>query len=355
MKLVKSFIATVVCGVIAFSIPVHAAKEGTEKAKPAAAASQAEKDTDCHAMAKVFDTTICREQLNLGEFDKKRAEGPNGKADPRQIAQVTAALRNAIWQNALIHKFGDAAAPPTMEEVDTFRKGFDQTMDSSYEADKKTVDFIQSLLDKYSYTPNNEQKLRQLLDITQASLKLYSERQQHTQTMPKEYQFVVDTAERAIARNMLTTWKDDKILYNTYHGQLALLPGSVVPIDAYREFLKYIKDEGKLTILDPQYANVMEDLEKQVSQKHDSLPASDDIAAKYFTTPDWQFTLANSSSRFNELKAHLESIPNLGPKPGAQVDESELIGKQSHPGSALPAPAAGSPNQNQDGKDSAKP
>ncbi len=350
MKPVKLVIATIICGVFALPASARAAQESA--AKPAAAAPQAEKPADCHAVAKVFEVTICREQLAVNQIGKKHPDDPNAKPAPQEIAQQTVALRNAVWQTALMHKFGDAAAPPTMEDIDAYRKGFDQTMDSSYEADRKTVDFIQSLLDKYVYAPENEEKLRQILNVTQASLKLYSERQQHTQTLPKEYQFVVDTAERAIARNMLTTWKDDKILYEAYHGRLALLPGGVVPIDAYAAFLKYIKDEGKLTILDPQYANAMGVIETQVSQKHNYMPADDEFAKKYYTRSDWQFSLANSSDRFNELKAHLESLPNLGPKPGANVKEEELIGKQSRPPvSAPPAPSADS---GQDGKDTAK-
>jgi hypothetical protein len=343
MKLVKPLVAALICGILFVPAVAKAAKDAENNAAVKAGSPPTPGgSSQCHAIARLFDTTICREQLAPYEFDKQRFGSPNAKIDPRVVAQQNTLLRRAIWHAGLVRKFGDKAAPPTTDEIEAFRKGFNQSMDSSYEADRKTADYIKNFLDKYTYSPENEARLRQLLDVTQASLKLYSERQQHTHALPQEYQFVVDTAERAIARNMLTEWKNDKILYEHYHGHITLVAGNVLPIDAYKEFIKYIREEGKLAILDPQYATVMEDLDKLLSEKHEYLPGSSDIAKKYFMAPDWQFSLANSSSRFKDLQEQVAKIPNLGPKTGADVKEPDLIGKQS-----IPSPSAGSPNDSQ--------
>lgn len=342
MKRSKNLVAIIACGLLAFPAPAQAANERGGKTKTTTSAPASEASPECHAMAKLFEITICQEQLSPHAFNKKRYSSPNAKQDPQEFMLQMTLLRRAIWQTALIHKFGDAAAPPTMEEIDNYRKGFNQSMDASYEADRKTVDYIKSLLDKYTYSAENEQKLKQLLEVTQSSLKLYSERQQHTEGLPKEYKFVVDTAERGIARNMLTTWKNDKLLFNAYRGHLALTAGNVVPVDAYKEFLKYIRVDGKLTISDPQYATVLDEIEKMVNESHDYLPGGDEIAKKYFTSPDWQFSLANSSARFKDLQDRLAKIPNRGPKTDADVKEHELIGKQSEPASQLPSITSGS-------------
>ena len=242
-----------------------------------------------------------------------------------------AMIKAVVWQRALIHKFGAAALTPTDQEVDEYRAAFNDSMQKSFEADRKTADLVDGLLAKNNYTAENEKKLRRLLDAAQLSLKLYGERQQHTETLPKEYHFVVDTAERQVARNMLTSWKSDKVLYDAYGGHLLVTNVGVAPLDAYVAFLKYIREDGKLEIVDPVYKDLLKETEDFTAAKHPEMGGSGEVAKKYFSSPTWQFSLGNKDDRFKGLKKQLEKIPTQGPKEGANVPESEMVGKQSKP------------------------
>jgi hypothetical protein len=296
----------------------------------------------CHPVVKLFGEPVCREEAKLEPVDE--SQFPNNSTVRRELLMQQGQINNMamikaiVWQKALIHKFGAAVLTPTDQEVEEFRTAFNDSMEKSFEADRKTATLLANLLAQNNYAPNNEKTLRRLLDAAQLSLKLYGERQQHTDALPKEYHFVIDTAERQVARNMLTSWKSDKALYDAYGGRLLVTDEGVVPLDAYIAFLKYIREDGKLEIIDPAYKDFLKEAEDYAAAQHQEMSSRGEVAKKYFSSPTWQFTLGNNSDRFSDLQMQLKKITTLGPKEGVNAPESELIGKQSRPASPIILP-----------------
>jgi hypothetical protein len=307
---------------------------------PASAAAPAAPAPPCTPVVRMFGQPLCRELLKMDNTDLARYL-KSLPEDQRKLIEEQARLGNmrkvkaVIWQQALVKKFGIKAISPTDEEIDTYRSNFNNSLDKSYIADRQTVDLLQGMLAKNVYSKANETKMRRLLEAATMSMKLYGERQQHTEAIPKQFQYLTEATERMTARTQLVSWKSDKILYDTYGGRLVPTDTGVTPIDAYAKFLKYIREEGKLEITDDEYKDVFRETEEFIAAKHEISPEDESVATQYFTNPSWQFNLSNNEKRVEDMKRDLDKIPVLGIKDGAAIDEKDLIGKQSKPRSPL--------------------
>ncbi len=301
--------------------PDGARAEAPQASTPApaaeAAAAQAPAPATCTALAELFGEKICQEQIDLksDDFPKLRqlSDRQIKKFLEKTDARNLATLRAEIWKRALVHKFGEAALKPSPEDIEKYRAHFTGTMDTSYEADKKAKALIEESLAKNHYKPSDEKKLKDTLNAVSTSVQFYEERQKHTASLPEQYRFVVAATESRIAEEMLTSWKMNKILFDTYGGRLVAHGSEIEPIDAYAAFIKYIHAEGKLKSLDPSFASPFKPVEDFIAAKHKPIPETDAMRRNYFMNPFWQFELANTGDRVGELKKWIDSLHPLGP------------------------------------------
>lgn len=274
----------------------------------------------CDVMAVIFDQPICREEFLPA--DTTFIETLDVPPEQKQTMKDQLAGRNrhrmevVMWQKALESKFGAKAITPTDKEVEEFSKALTASMQTSYEADKQTVEYIKGVLAAKKVEGKNAADLEAIQKQAETGIRFYEQRQKQTEALPEEYKFVAGTAEAEIARNMVGRWKADKMLYETYKGRLALGADGPQPIDAYAELLKYIDEKGKMEIKDPAYKDVFKEMRDFAKVAEGPIPGNGEVNRNYFTTPTWQLTLSNNSDRVKELKKWVESLANA-PAPGA--------------------------------------
>lgn len=276
--------------------------------------AQADEAPSCTAIATLFEQVLCREALRLddpamadsmGKLSPEQKQEFRDKAWQRNLRKV----KNMIWHHALLQKFGEESLTPSEKDIATFQEGFRQSMADSYKADIETKKMIEQALQEHSYQPKHDKTMRDLLQAVTMSIKFYEQRTQHTESLPTDYQFISENAERQIAEKMVTNWKADKLLHDAYGGRLAMMKDGPVPVDAYRAFLAYIRDEGALNILDPDFQDALKETDDFVKQPPKILPDTDPIAQYYFNSPHWAFNLSNNKDRLKKLESWIQSLP----------------------------------------------
>lgn len=271
----------------------------------------------CDPVAKFFGKDVCRSEVEEQAADFfEKADIPDD-----QKKEMTAQLKqknrrqmfDVLWRTALAKKFGAEKLTPTEEEVGRFRDGFQAAMKSSYEADKQTIDYLEKILPEGGYDGEAAAQMKDILDTAKMGVRFYEEREKQLADLPEEYKFVAGSAESEIARNMLGRWKSDKILFDTYGGRMIFQQGGPQPVDAYKEFLKYIDKEGKFKALDPAYKDIFSEMRGYMTLDHAYLPEDVDVYKYYFSDPTWQFNLANNGKRLEDLKTWVASLQKGSP------------------------------------------
>ena len=295
-------------------------------------------DAPCTPAATLFGKTICMEQLQQGESTDisrglQQQQGRFLQHDPaaQKKAREQQTMKTLVWRLALIQKFGKTAVNPTQEEIDRYRERFEGHMDSSYNTDKQVLSYVKGLLGTYLYDPGNKKRLEEVQKSADLSTKMYEERRQHAQAMPKEYRYIVDNAESQIAANMFAAYKQDKALYDAYGGAMASTPvGGLQPVEAYRKFYAYIETEGHFKTSDPEFADTLKNLKAYV----DSLKPDPDIspakAAHYFGKTDEKFGLSGINA-LRTMKEDLDQVPRLGVKTDNPAPQAVVGGRSLPP------------------------
>ncbi len=278
---------------------------------PAVAQEQIEET--CKPVAVLFGEKICLSRIEpdpvhieaMKEQYKTQDLDPDDGLGKRNRQQ----LKSILWEKALEHKFGAEAIKPTVEEVLKYAEAFKGAMVSSYEADKKTLSLINELLVKNNYSPENMEEINNILRVTEMSVNFYEQRQKQKESMPEEYRFMAEKAEYQVAEAMVQDWKINKLLYDAYGGKIIFQQAGLEPLEAYADFLKYIKEDGELKILNAAYQDTFGEMDQYLAMGHNVLPDNEkDMYGNYFSTPYWQFQLSNNMERFEDVKSWLLSL-----------------------------------------------
>ena len=135
------------------------------------------------------------------------------------------------------------------------------------------------------YNGQEKIKLANLLQTLETSISFYEERENYKQDMPQEFHDMVLEAERGLAQTMIAQWKADKALWDAYGGRVIFQQGALEPVDAYKKFMAYIRQEGKLEIPDPQFGDVFGIMERYIASNNNVYLAPDDPAVTdYFSS-----------------------------------------------------------------------
>gem|GEM_PF-2804617 len=255
--------------------------------RPAAAEDAAR---PCTPAARVFETTICREDVTTEqahiEAIRQQYEEQGLDSEKALKTRSLERLREIVWNTALEHKFGAGTLEPTVEEIDLFNNTFRQSLDGSYAKNKATARKIENLIASGNYPKDKESELRSVLATIEKSLAFYEEKQSYKEKMPPEYHDMIVEAERGLAKTMMQEWKINKALYEEYGGRLVERDGAIEPVDAMSKFLAYIRGAGKLKIIDPEFTDLFKDMEIFIAGPHEPLPpAGDGKYSEYFSSP----------------------------------------------------------------------
>lgn len=271
----------------------------------------------CDPVAVFFGENICRsdvEEQSADFFEKMELPEDKKKEMSTQLKQKNRRqMFDILWRRALANKFGDEKTAISEEDIGKFRDGFRASMKSSYEADKETIAYLERALADGGYDGEATAQIKDILDTAKNGVRFYEEREKQIGSLPEEYKFIADSAESEIARSMVERWKSDKILFDTYGGRLVFQQGGPQPLDAYKKFLEFIEKEGKFKAIDPAYADIFSEMRNWLALEHEYLPEDVEIHKYYFSDPAWQFNLANSGKRLDDLKTWIASLPKSSP------------------------------------------
>jgi len=247
----------------------------------------------CTPAAKVFEKTICREEVitEKAHIEAIRQQYEEQGLDSEEALKTRSLdrMRDIIWDAALTHKFGEGALAPKPEEIEFFSTAFRASLDTGHKKNVEAAEKIKGMLALGTYEGEKERQLRSLLTQLETSIAFYEERESYKENMPPEFHQMVSEAERGLAETMMRNWKTNKALYETYGGRLAMRDGAVEPIDAFKKFLGYIRETGKLEIIDPEFKDVFREIELAASSAT-ILPESEAALYKnYYSSPQWQF------------------------------------------------------------------
>lgn len=250
---------------------------------------------ECRLIARGFGQDICEDALGAEPTPQK--------------------LQQHVWKMALTEKFGAEAYIPTEDEIIRYQSAFQVSLKKSYESDRKVLALIDRLLAENEYAVEDERDLRAIREATAISVRHYETRRDHADTMPPEFAEMTAQAEREVAAAMAGQWKINKLLYGEYGGRIIFQQAGLEPLDAYGAFLDYIRNEGRLEIVDPAYQDAFAPMDAYLAAEHNFLSREEeDIYRHYFEDLSWQFTHRNRSNAYEDIKKRLEAVPVLTKK-----------------------------------------
>lgn len=279
-------------------------------------AARTAESSSCDPVAQLFGEPICREEIKPHdmEFIKQMPTYDPSQQSPMEqeiSKRNNKKLQDIIWHRALVKRFGAQAVDATDEDVKAYTEKLNAQMAASYEADKEMVAYLKDAIQRRKFTPEDEKQVQDIINAAEKGLKFFEERKKHTESLSEDYAFIINSVETEISRGMLSEWKQDKILFETYGGRLAAHDTSFMPFDAYAAFLKHIREEGKLEIVDPAYTDAMNEMESRIKEASKRLLIEDETMKKgYFSDIQWQMNLSNSDKRLEKIKKWVESLPD---------------------------------------------
>ncbi len=253
-------------------------------------AAHARPDAPCTPVARAFGEEICAEAITAEARHiaaiKEQFEEEGIDSDQALILRSRERLADLIWDKALTARFGADALAATEDEIAAYSAAFRDALAQSHRENIETAARIEALLAQGEQTLADEIRLRNLLATLQTSIAFYQEQQKHKSTMPPEFHTMVKEAENELAAAAIRDWKENKVLYETFGGQLALVGGVLMPAEAMTAFIGYIESEGGLVILDRAYRDIFKDRKRLAAGPHDEIiePGSP-LYRQYFEAP----------------------------------------------------------------------
>jgi hypothetical protein len=270
----------------------------------------------CDVVANVFNQAICQSDITL----PSDATGAGTMTDPGQRLRLEKLrLANKIRLIAAEHLLSKSSYTITQEEVDNFEQFSARAAARKTRDDEEVIATAQQLLRTHEY----DDRFRQSLEITittskrsiELSKKLAEENKLRDAIMRERFgaESVVklherlEQSRRESSEGWVASWKMNKALFKKYGGRVIFQQAGIEPIDAYRDYLKDIREIGGLKLLKPRYADVFDEFERYLGMGHNYLSEPGDT---FFNRPYWETVDldAEQRKRIEELKA----IPHKG-------------------------------------------
>ena len=265
----------------------------------------------CDVVATVFNQAICRSDIAL--HDKK--PGANAPSDPgRRLRLENIRLGHKIRAIAAEHLLPKSSYTPTQEEVDTFEKFSARSAARKTRDDEEIIATAKQLLTTYEYDERIRQSLENTITTFKRSIELSKDLAEGNKIRDEDMQERLGgesvvrlhqrlkQSKRKSSERWVADWKMNKALFEKYGGRVIFQQAGIEPIDAYRDYLKDIKEKGGLKILKPEYADVFDDFERYLDMGHNYLSEPGDT---FFSRPYWETVDldAEQRKRIDELKA----------------------------------------------------
>lgn len=266
---------------------------------------------ECDVVATVFKETICQSDITLPGFSNSNRKPP----DPARLKK-TEKLR--LGQNiraiAAKHLLGKDSYTPTSKEVDGYANFLQSSMVRHDRDNQETIDTIEQLLQTYQYSDRQRKSFEQTLAVYKRSMAQSGKiaegntrrdedmRRRFGEDAVKEMYQRFKTSKRRISERWVASWKMNKALYGKYGGRIIFQQAGIEPIDAYRDYLRDIREIGGLKIHKPEYMDVFDQFERYLDMGHNYL---NDNKEKYFGRPYWETVDMDAKQRkhIRQLKA----------------------------------------------------
>jgi|GEM_PF-4137320 len=270
-------------------------------------------DNGCDPVATLFAQTLCRQDFREETTDYLDAMKVPTDQRPVMIAQIEQRNRRQVmdllWQLALAQKFGAEAITPDEKTIERFQSHFHASMDASYAADKQAVIYLRDILEKNTFDEDVTAQIKDIVKAMETGIHFYEERERQIAALPADYTFVTKSAESEVSRGLIRHWNADQLLFKTYGGRLIMGQNGPEPVDAYKDFLAYIEENGNFEAQDPAYSDIFAEIRQHINTKEEPVPTDSDMYKYYFTDPTWQFSLSNSENRLDDLRKWIEGLP----------------------------------------------
>jgi len=229
----------------------------------------------------------------------------------QDISEKEAMLEQALWTKGLEQRFGVDAFQPTEEEIKNFTLWQREGQERQYKDDSESAALLRAAHENTSLNDDQKAQIADVLKTIETSQKLYEQRKTHDDALNENYGFIADDSQKQVVADMVTTWKIDRALFQTFGGTLIVRNGQIIPFDARNQFREWIKTEGRLEISNTAYETV---LDADAAQPNDKvLLPEDSTYANYYTDASWRFT-HGEGSHTAIIKDWLEKLKKPAPK-----------------------------------------
>jgi len=273
----------------------------------------------CDVVANVFNQTICQSDIDIA----LPAKGAGADAVPdsdRRLKLEKLRLGHKIRSIAAEHLLPTSSYTPTREEVDIFEQFNARAAARQTRDDEEMIATAERLLMTYKYDERFRQSLETTITTFKRSIELSKQlaednkirdadmRERFGEESVVKLHQRLEQSERKSSERWVASWKMNKALFQKYGGRVIFQQAGIEPIDAYRDYLKDIREKGGLEVLKPRYADVFDEFERYLDMGHNYLNEPGDT---FFDRPYWETVDldAEQRKRIEELKA----IPHKRP------------------------------------------
>ncbi len=267
----------------------------------------------CEEVVRVFDVTICHEEIAISKVNRAGYEMPEEQHKKQENARLLAKIRQIAIEKILTKE----SYIPTEDEVRSFVEFSEKSKELASKHNQELISLIERILKKNRYNARNQQQLESALATYKMSVQMEQKRKEgdrlRDEDMRKRFgeEAVQQMHERLketpkkIAKQWVSAWKVNKALFEHYGGSVIFQQAGIEPIDAYKKLLSDIKIKGKLRILNPIYKDVFADFERYLNMEHNGLS---EPGSRYFDRPYWETT--NLEKQHQETLEEYKNIPH---------------------------------------------
>ncbi len=267
----------------------------------------------CDEVARVFDVTICHEEIAIPKINRAGYEMPDEQHKKQENARLLAKIRQIAIEKTLTKE----SYIPTEDEVMSFVEFSEKSKELASKHNQELINFIEGLLKKNRYNARNQQQLESALATYKISVQMEKKRKEgdrlRDEDMRKRFgeeavqqmHARLKETPKKIAKQWVSAWKTNKALFEHYGGRVIFQQAGIEPIDAYKNLLSDMKIKGKLQVLNPVYKDVLTEFERYLAMGHNTLSESGE---HYFNRPYWQTNDLEKSHR--EAVQGYQNIPH---------------------------------------------
>lgn len=265
----------------------------------------------CDLVATLFSQSVCLSDIASPGNGGGASDSINQE---ERVKREKIALMDKIRAVAAEHILSQESYNPTRQEVDVFEEFMARSVARKSRDEQEIVATAEQLLNSFEYDVRLRKSLENTIATFRQSIQL-SERIAEEDKIRDEgmrkrigaeslvgFKRQLRKSRRRSSELWVARWKMNKALYDKYGGRVIFQQAGIEPIDAYREYLKDIRQKGDLKILKAVYLDVFDEFERYLMMDHNYLSEPGD---RLFERPYWETTdlEAIQRARIEQLRA----------------------------------------------------